>query len=51
MILAIWRLEMDVPVSVLAALGAAMSWQVWRGSSLVLRLGDVEVIVRRWRRR
>jgi hypothetical protein len=51
MILAMWRLEMDVPASMLAALAAAMSWQVWRGSSLVLRLGDVDVIVRRWQRR
>jgi hypothetical protein len=51
MILAIWRPDMDVTVSALAALAAAMSWRVWRGMSPVLRLGDVEVIVRRRRRR
>lgn len=46
-----WRMGMDEPVSVFAALSVIMGWYVWRGGVIALRLGELEVIVRRWRRR
>jgi hypothetical protein len=51
MIPVVWRLGMDEPMSLLAALSVAIGWRVWRGGGIALRLGEVEVMVRRWRRR
>ena len=51
MIAIIWRMGMDEPMRLLAVLGVAMSWHVWRGGVITLRIGEVEVIVRCWRRR
>jgi hypothetical protein len=34
-----------------ALLNVAVAWQVWRDGVIAVRVGEVELIVRRWRHR
>ena len=51
MVPVIGHLRTDELVSAFATLSLATGLHVWRGGVIALRLGEMEVIVRRWRGR
>ena len=51
MIPVMWHLGADDLGGTVIALSAIVCWHVRRGDMITVRLGDVEMIIRRWRRR